>query len=698
MNVSETGIEKLKMTRNKALNAQQLGMIKITELPQIGESRARLLKKLGIQSLLDLLYYLPRRYEDRFLLPSLAALKPGEVGTVKGIISNIEESPSRRGFSLLRVEIKDSSGSATAIWFNQPFLKKVFRKGLPLTVTGKVDRNLFTYEIAVTDYEVGNSRAPVHAGRIVPIYGTTEELSQRALRRLMFQCIKTYATWAKDLLPAELRNRMHLLPLSEALFQIHFPQDFRVLKEARQRLAFEELFLFEIGLLTTQNTIQSKGRRHLPKSDLPKKFLASLQFSLTPAQNRVIEEIEQDLSCERRMYRLLQGDVGCGKTVVALHALFTVVAAGFQGALMAPTEVLAEQHYLALRRFAAPLNVRVAILTGSLSKREREDYLSQLKEGQLDIVVGTHALLEEQVIFNNLGLIVIDEQHRFGVQQRDLLLTKAPTADVLVMTATPIPRSLTLTVYGDLDLSVIDELPSGRQGVKTYFLPAHEKRKVYQFLKKELKAGRQAYVICPLIEESEKLDVDAAVKRAAELAGEFSEYRVGLLHGRLKIGEKESVMDAFRKGEIQILVATSVIEVGIDVPNASIIIIEGAERFGLAQLHQLRGRVGRGTAGGTCILIGNPQTQEARERIKTLLEYQNGFQVAEKDLLLRGPGELMGTRQHGFSDFRVVDIFKDGPLLEKSKEIARLYIDIINQEIKDEIAFRFPSLANCFKC
>ncbi|MDH7576505.1 MAG: ATP-dependent DNA helicase RecG [Bacillota bacterium] len=679
------------------MTAQQLGLIKITELPQIGESRARFLNKLGIQSLFDLLYYLPRRYEDRRLLPALAALKPGEVGTVKGFISSVEELSTKRGFSVLRVELKDGSGCATAIWFNQPFLRKVFRKGLPLTVTGKAERTLFASEIVVADYEVGNSKMPVHTGRIVPVYGASEELSQRVLRRLMFQCIKTYARRARDLLPLELKDTLNLLPLSEALFEIHFPSDFELLERARERLVFEELFLYQIGLLRIQNTIKKKGARHLPKTELPEKFLASLPFSLTPAQLRVIGEIKQDLSSERRMYRLLQGDVGCGKTVVALYALFTVVAAGCQGVLMAPTEVLAEQHYLALRRFATLLGVRVAILTGSLSKRERKNYLSQLREGQIEIVVGTHALLEEEVIFNNLGLIVIDEQHRFGVQQRDLLLAKAPAADVLVMTATPIPRSLALTVYGDLDLSVIDQLPPGRQGIKTYFLPGHEKRKVYQFLKRELETGRQAYVVCPLIEESEKIAVDAAVKRAAELAGEFPEYRVGLLHGRLKIGEKEHIMDAFRKGEIGILVATSVIEVGIDVPNASLIIIEGAERFGLAQLHQLRGRVGRGRAAAFCVLIGNPQTQEARERIKTLLKYQNGFQVAEKDLHLRGPGELMGTRQHGLSDFRVVDIFRDGPLLEKSKEIARSYLKTIGREIQDEVSFRFPSLMNSLK-
>lgn len=689
MGISEVGVEKLV--------SKQLGTLSVAQLPLVGETRAKMLKKLGIENLFDLLYYLPRRYEDRRPFSSLSVLKPGEIATVKGIVSGVEELSSRRGFSLLRVEIKNGVDTATAIWFNQPFLKKVLRRGLPLTVTGKVERNLFSYEIGVTDYEVGNPKFPVHVGRIVPIYGVTEELSQRTFRRLMFECIRVYTRQIKDVLPTEVKNFYQLLPLSEALFQIHFPSDFEILKKARKRLVFEELFLFQAGLLTVQGIIQRKGVAHHPKSDIHKKFLASLPFPLTQAQIRVIREIEDDLVSPRRMYRLLQGDVGCGKTVVTLYALFYAVAAGLQGVLMAPTEVLAEQHYLSLRQFAIPLGVRVGILTGSLSKRDRESQLRELRTGQLNIVVGTHALLQDQVVFCNLGLIVIDEQHRFGVRQRDLLLNKAAAADVLVVTATPIPRSLALTVYGDLSLSIIDELPPGRLGVKTYFLPADEKVKVSQFLRKELKAGRQAYVICPLIEESEKIDVEAAVKKAEDLAQEFPEYEIGLLHGKLKIDEKEAIMEAFRKGEIHILVSTSVVEVGIDIPNASTIIIEGAERFGLAQLHQLRGRVGREAYQGYCILVGNPQTSEALERIKTLIKYHDGFKIAEKDLGLRGPGELTGTRQHGFSDFRVVDIFRDVSYLEKTREAAICYQGKLTQQLKEEINFRFPTIRYGFK-
>lgn len=691
-------VGKVYTTKPRQLTGRQLGALKISELPQIGEARAKVLRKLGIESLFDLLYYLPRRYEDRrFYQGPLSGLETGQVVTLNGTILEIEENSLKNGLSLLRVRMSCGSETVTALWFNQSFLKKCMRRGLPLSVTGKVERNLFGCEITVSDYEVGCPSPPLHVGRIVPIYSSTEELSQRSLRRLMFKCINKFSKWAKDILPEQLKEAFGLLPLEEALFQIHFPDDFEKLKKARERLAIEELFLFQIGLSKIRKNIQDQGIERIPQTDLPQKFLNSLPFDLTPAQRRVISEIEEDLKSKRRMYRLLQGDVGCGKTVVALYALFYVVAAGYQGVLMAPTEVLAEQHYLYLRRVAELFGIKVGLLTGSLTKKARDAQLSLVKNGEVDIVVGTHALLEENVVFKNLGLIVIDEQHRFGVNQRDLLIAKAENADVLIMTATPIPRSLALTVYGDLELSIIDELPSQRSGVKTYFLPVKEKARVYQFLRKELAKGRQAYVVCPLIEESEKLEVEAAVRRAEELAKEFPEYRIGLLHGRLKVQEKEKVMDAFRRGEIHVLVATPVIEVGIDVPNATVIIIEGAERFGLAQLHQLRGRVGRGKYPGYCILVGNPQTREARERIKTLLKCSDGFKVAEQDLLLRGPGELIGTRQHGVSDFRVVDILSDYVYLQKlTCFFSKCQIDL-NDEIWEEVEYRFPTLSYVYK-
>lgn len=670
--------------------AAQLGAREIASLPQLG-AKAELLARLGIRDLFHLLYYLPRRYEDR-RITSPESLKPGQPATISGIIAKAEAAVTRRGYNLLRAELRTEHGPITAIWFNQPYLKKALRRGLPITVSGRMDDGLFGSEIAVADYEIGDPRDAVHVGRIVPFYGATEDLSQRTLRRLMFRCIRNYAPWAKDPLPLPLRSRLHLPSLAESLVQVHFPTDFEALERARERLVFEELFLFQLGLSRIQKVFQRQGVARRRRSGLPEDFIRMLPYDLTAAQRRVLQQIGGDLAGERRMYRLLQGDVGCGKTVVAMYALFYAVAAGFQGVLMAPTEVLAEQHFLIIKDWAGQLGVRAALLTGAMGRKEREDFLEALKHGRIDIVVGTHALLEEQVAFDNLGLIVIDEQHRFGVRQRDLIVDKAPDADVLVMTATPIPRSLALTLYGDLDLSVIDELPPGRQPVKTYFLQAREKQRVYQFLRQELQAGHQAYVVCSLIEESEKLEAEAAVQRAAELQADLPEYRVGLLHGRMKMEDKERVMNSFRSGEIQVLVATSVIEVGIDVANASLIIIEGAERFGLSQLHQLRGRVGRGEAAGYCVLVGDPQTDEARERIKALVRCQDGFQVAEKDLEIRGPGQLMGTRQHGLSDFQVVDIFRDAHLIEETRNMAAAYVDLVDEELAREIAFRFPSL------
>jgi ATP-dependent DNA helicase RecG len=685
-----------------------MGAVLAGDLPQVGEARAKLLGKLGIGSLFDLLYYLPRRYEDR-RINQAGELKPGEAATVWGIITSTETTATRRGLSVTKAELRTGGGPLTALWFNQPFVTRSLRRGLPVTVTGRIDGGLFGSEITVADYEIGNPAEAVHVGRIAPFYSTTEDLSQRALRRLMYKIVKQYACCAKDLLPPQVAEELHLPPLAESLRQVHFPGDFEALAKARERLAFEELFLFQLGLGRIQEIIQYRGVGRRAKSDLPEAFIEGLPFSLTPAQQRVLDEIRNDLAAPRRMYRLVQGDVGCGKTVIALYALLYVVAAGYQGALMAPTEVLAEQHYLGLKRQAERLGVRVAALTGGGARRQREESLEALRDGGIDIVVGTHALLEEGVVFDKLGLIVIDEQHRFGVRQRDILQSKAPQADVLVMTATPIPRSLTLTLYGDLELSVVDQLPPGRQGVKTYFLPEREKQRAYRFLRQELQAGRQAYVVCPLIEESEKLEVEAATNRASELQQEFPEYNVALLHGRLKMEEKARIMEEFRAGSVNILVATTVIEVGVDVANASLMIVEGVERFGLSQLHQLRGRVGRGQDAGYCILIGNPQTDEARDRVKTLVKHQDGFKVAEQDLAIRGPGELMGVRQHGLSDFRVVDIFKDAYLMETARSYAARYRDYVNeigdaplihgasmeaspQTLLQEIGFRFPSL------
>ncbi|MDD2554800.1 MAG: ATP-dependent DNA helicase RecG [Syntrophaceticus sp.] len=675
----------------RLLTGKQLAEIKISSLPRIGDKRAKLFHKLGIYNFFDLLYYLPNRYEDRRFRETLEGVKSGEQVTVLGRIENIQEVRLRRNLTLLKVGLSGNFGNCTALWFNQPFLKKSLRSGSTIAVTGKLGRDLYGYEISVIDHEI-DIKNHVHVGRIVPIYRTTERMSQRSLRRVMYQFVASYADQIKDLIPPELSSELKLVPLAQALKEIHFPSDQQGLSQARERLVCEELLFFKIGLSEIQYSIKSDGVACLPKAKLTEDFLSLLPFPLTGAQQDVLKEIQTDMASSKRMYRLLQGDVGCGKTIVALYALLYTVAAGFQGALMVPTEVLAEQHFLGIDKYVEQLGVSVDFLTGSLGKKEREQCLESLQNGTTDIIIGTHALLQDEVAFANLGLIVIDEQHRFGVKQRDRLLAKANAPDVLIMTATPIPRSLTLTVYGDLDLSVIDELPPGRKEIKTYFMPVSEKNRVYGFVRTELEKGRQAFVVCPLIEESEHLDVEAAIVRHQELSSEFSEFQVALLHGKLKFAEKERVMNDFRRGNSDLLVATSVIEVGIDVPNATIIVIEGVERFGLAQLHQLRGRVGRGTQESFCVLIGNPQTEEARERIKIFVQNHDGFQVAEKDLVLRGPGELLGTKQHGYSDFRVVDIFRDTAYFKKIENLIKNGEIHPNDELSEEIDFRFPLL------
>lgn len=415
---------------------------------------------------------------------------------------------------------------------------------------------------------------------------------------------------------------------------------------------------------------EGKGVQHRPDGPLMQRFRQYLPFTLTPAQEKVIAQIFRDMESEKPMNRLLQGDVGSGKTVVAAAALVKTVDSGYQGAMMAPTEILAEQHYLTLQEFFWPLGIKVALLTGSLSRREKENYLRGLKSGEYDIAIGTHALIQDEVEFARLGLVVIDEQHRFGVHQRARLRNKGYNPDVLVMTATPIPRTLALTVYGDLDLSVIDQLPPGRKEVKTYWVTPAQRGKVYKFLRQQLEAGRQAYLVCPLIEESEKLEVEAATRKVKEVEAVFGDFRVGLLHGRMKAEEKEEIMQRFRAGEVDILVATTVIEVGVNVPNATVMIIEDADRFGLAQLHQLRGRVGRGEHQSYCIMIADPKTDEGRARMQVMTATSNGFVIAEEDLKIRGPGELMGTRQSGLPDLKIADLIRDAGLLETAKKAA----------------------------
>lgn len=630
--------------------------------------------RLGIQTVKDLLYHFPRRYEDRQHLPGLGTVRPTAGVTVMGQVTWWEESKSRRGLHVLRAGLRDATGSLVAVWFNQKFLVPKMHPGRWLVVTGKVQAGRPGLEILVSEYEFVAGDDSLAAKRIVPFYPATAGVSQRLLRELIFTVLQEYAAAIPDSLPQEIRERHNFPALSQALWHIHFPPDQLSWQRARQRLAFEEFFILQLALAWHRRRVNSylRGIQHRPDGELGQKFWASLPFTLTPAQQRVWAEIVRDMESPSPMTRLIQGDVGSGKTVLAAAALIKCVAGAYQGAMMAPTEILAEQHWQELYRLLTPLGIRVDLLTGSLSPATREATLQSLASGQTQVVVGTHALIQKDVEFRALGLAVTDEQHRFGVQQRSRLAAKGYRPDVLAMTATPIPRTLALTLYGDMDLSVIDELPPGRQEIITRYVPPRQRSRMYEFIRQEASHGHQAYVVCPLIEESEVVEVQAVTNLYEELRQIFPHLTLGLLHGRLRSGEKERIMESFTSGETDILVATPVIEVGVNVPNATVMVIEGAERFGLSQLHQLRGRTGRGTAQSYCFLLGSLNSPEARQRIKIMTSTTDGFAIAEEDLRLRGPGEFFGTRQHGLPEFKVADLLDDYPLLEAAKREAGL--------------------------
>lgn len=667
----------------------------------VGPQRALLLSRLGVKSVGDLLYHLPRRYEDRRVCRPVRAYKDGEVATVEGEVVTVQETTARSGIKVLRAALRDRWGFFYAVWFNQPYLKRLLKAGSRLTVTGKVRHGFGVAEIQVAEFETGEGEDGLSTGRIVPIYPLTEKLSQRVLRTVVFTALKNEAQALPEVLPPDLLRERGFYGRGKALAAAHFPESMDEAEEGRRRLVFEELFLLQVALLRRRQKIISAEKHHRYAPDGPKvsALRSSLPFTLTPAQERAWGEISRDMEQPQPMHRLLQGDVGSGKTVVAALALAKAVENGLQGALMAPTEILAEQHYLTLRSLLEPAGISVTLLTGSLKKEERLLRLKAAASGEAAVVVGTHALIQEGVAFERLGLAVVDEQHRFGVRQRGLLRAKGACPDVLVMTATPIPRTLALTLYGDLDLTVIDGLPPGRQAVKSVWLKPAELGRVYRFVRAEVEKGRQAYFVCPLIEESEQLSAQAAVDLAAELKEIFPEFAVAVLHGRLKLEEKEKIMSAFRQNKINILVSTTVIEVGVDVPNATVMVVYDADRFGLAQLHQLRGRVGRGGHAAYCILVAGRTTPEASARLKALTTLSDGFALAEEDLQIRGPGEFFGTRQSGLPELKVANILRDHGVLELARVEAERFLNAdphfasaLGRKIKDEISLRFEKL------
>jgi ATP-dependent DNA helicase RecG len=679
--------------------SRELWAVPIQYARGVGPARAALMGKLGIRTVEDALWYVPWRYEDRSGVVPIGNLAPGMKGTICGTLVECTVSrAARRNLTLTRLTVADQSGSIQAVFFNQPYLDKVFKPGTRVMLSGlaavgrsgwpSLQLDTPQYEVLGEEWEV-----PIHVGRIVPVYHETKGLGSRQIRAIIKGLLDQHGSGLVEILPEAIRARQQLPTLHQALPGVHFPprdadaeQLARGVTPAHRRLAFEELFLLELALGLRHRTVKEEPKqfRFDLSTPLLPRLRKQLRFELTRAQERVLREITGDLASPHPMNRLLQGDVGCGKTIVALHAMLLACGSGYQAALMAPTEILAEQHYLNLRELLRPLDVRVALLRGGHAK-SRQAVLDEIEHGKAQVVVGTHALIQKGVRFARLALAVIDEQHKFGVLQRKMLLEKGYRPDVLVMTATPIPRTLAMTVYGDLDVSVIDELPAGRKPIRTWLFPAGQRRRAYQIIKDEVRAGRQAYVVYPLVEESEKVDLQAAEEAAERLQkNEFRELHVGLLHGRMKSTEKERVMADFKAGRVQVLVATTVIEVGVDVPNATVMLIDHAERFGLAQLHQLRGRVGRGAQQSSCLLVtssarsggfmgggSSGQRSPSRERLDALVKSTDGFVIAEEDLRIRGPGEFFGVRQWGAPEFRAANLIRDARLLEQARAAAQ---------------------------
>ncbi len=678
----------------------------ITYLKGVGPQRAKIFESKAIFTVEDLLYYLPFRYEDRGNTKRIADLAPGETATVIGEISAPRMFHSHRGSArLVEIRVRDGSGQPLVCkWFRGEYLRSVFESGQQVAFYGKVEWNEFSrevsmlhpqYEILETAPDAPETRDPaearLHTGRVVPVYQAIGRLNTRVIRGLVRRALDTVA-WEDDPLPESVRRRVGLPGRADAVREAHFPPpdtNLRLLEAfrtpAQARLIFEEFFFLECGLaLKRRKARRQEGIQFELNDSAREKIKSILPFKPTAAQKRVLGEIARDMSAREPMNRLLQGDVGSGKTIVAVEAAVIALENGYQVAVMAPTEILAAQHYFYFKNLLEPAGYSVALLTGSGRARKKAKRKALIAEGEARVVVGTHALISKDVAFHNLGLVVVDEQHRFGVMQRFGLLAKGKHPDVLVMTATPIPRTLALTVYGDLDVSIIDELPPGRRPIVTRHAGEEVSDKVYGFLRKQVEKGRQVYVVCPLIEESDTKAVKAASKLYEHLAETvFADLEVALLHGRLKSPEKESVMEDFKKGRVQILVATTVIEVGVDVPNATVMLIEHAETFGLAQLHQLRGRVGRGAEKSYCVLLTGEMNETAAERIRTMVETQDGFRIAETDLQLRGPGEFFGTKQSGLPAFRVANLVRDRDLLENARGEAGAFIE--NPEKADEV-------------
>lgn len=644
----------------------------------VGPARAELLNKVGIFTLGDAINYFPRGHEDRGNVKNIEELADGEEALISAFaVTRLNEFKVNPRLTLCKLTVRDETGSCQITWYNQKYLKNSIKLNQRYKFYGKVSKKGSKADIQSPVFEPVDSSK--NTGRIVPVYPLTYSLTQNTIRKVIENAINSLNGELEETLPQYLIDKYKLLGNNDAIRQIHFPDSFEMFNKARTRLVFEELLAMQLALLSLKNKYEvNKPGIQFDENARMSDIIDKLPFKLTGAQLRVLEEIDKDMEKPKPMNRLLQGDVGSGKTIVALISAYKAVKSGYQATIMAPTAILATQHMESFSEILQDMGIRCELLVSGITKKRKTEILEKLANGEIDILIGTHAILEENVVFKNLGLVVTDEQHRFGVRQRSVIADKGNNPDVLVMTATPIPRTLALILYGDLDISIIDELPPNRKKIETYAVGKQMEARVNAFIAKNIEEGRQCYIVCPLVEENEEINAKSVMELADEYKNKiFSQYRVEYLHGKMKAKEKDEIMDRFKNGDIDILISTTVIEVGVNVPNASVMVIQNAERFGLAQLHQLRGRVGRGEYQSYCILKYQGNSEIIKERMKVISSTNDGFVISEKDLELRGSGEFFGTRQHGIPEFRIANLFEDIGILKTVQSIA---LEIINKD------------------